>query len=199
MKLQTSDRRNQEGFVIVFVLMILVVVTILGLSSSRTSFVESKIVRNEQIYKDNFFDVDSGPYTIAKLVSRTVDEKREQDIAKFGFYLNVDGEISQTDVYRQLMGLEDYNNRNWEVGVGDARIDISEGDQNLVAGTATEFASGADGIGTGSKGGIEVNFTLSTTGKRMDAVDTGFDENDQERSVNIVGTYRKLPDIPGGL
>lgn len=198
MKLQTSDHGNQEGFVIVFVLMILVVVSILGLSSSRTSFMESKIVRNEQIYKDNFFDVDSGPYTIAKLVSRTIDEKSEQDTFAFGLYRK-EG-ISNTDVFRQLMGLGSYTDKEWEVGVGDARIDISEGNREHAAGTATEFASGADGIGTGSKGGVEVNYRLSTTGKRADSTNPDeFTLDDQEKSVNIVGTYRKLPDIPGGL
>lgn len=198
MEFQELDRKNQEGFIIVFVLMILVVVSILGISSSRTSLTEQKIVRNELIYKDNFFDVDSGPYTIAKLVNRTIEEKSEQDIEAFGFFLNELEGISQTDVYRQLVGIGGYTDGDWEVGFGDTRVDISEGNQRAVAGTASEFSSGADGIGNGTTGGVEVLFRLSATGKRMDR-QGDFTAEDKNSSVNIVGTYRKLPGIPGGL
>lgn len=51
---------NEEGSTIVFALLILVVLTILGISATTTSTIEFKIVQNEKIYQRNFYIADSG-------------------------------------------------------------------------------------------------------------------------------------------
>ena len=195
MKNRAAFYNNEEGFVIVFVLMILVVVSIIGISATDTSVTEQKVVRNERLYKDLFFDADGGPYAVAKYVSRTVDEKAKQDAVndfKFVLYDDEDSGIAITDndIYRNLMGFDptSYTDAPWELGRDDTYVDLSRGETTHAAGTATEFSSGAEGIGTGSKGGVEIIYYLTSTGK-----------DDDERSVGIIGTYRKLPDIVGGL
>jgi hypothetical protein len=186
---------NEEGFVIVFVLMILVVVSIIGISASDTAVTEQKVVRNERLYKDLFFDADGGPYMVAKYVSRTIDEKAVQDaVNDFKFVLYDDDEsgttVNDNDIFRNLMGFDpnSYTDAPWELNRDDTYVNLSRGETNHAAGTATEFSSGAEGIGTGSKGGVEIIYYLTSTG-----------EDDDERSVGIMGTYRKLPDIVGGL
>ncbi len=47
--------KNEEGSAIVIALMILMVVTIIGVSSSNTTTVELQIVRNDGIYKQNLY------------------------------------------------------------------------------------------------------------------------------------------------
>jgi len=47
--------KNEEGSAIVVALMILMVVTITGISSSKTTTVELQIVRNDGIYKQNLY------------------------------------------------------------------------------------------------------------------------------------------------
>ncbi|RLB88188.1 MAG: hypothetical protein DRH26_14080 [Deltaproteobacteria bacterium] len=50
---------NEQGSAIVFALLILVAVTILGISSTNTSVIEFKIVGNERIYQRDFYIADS--------------------------------------------------------------------------------------------------------------------------------------------
>jgi hypothetical protein len=47
--------KNEEGSAIVVALMILMVLTIIGVSSSKTTTVELQIVRNDGIYKQNLY------------------------------------------------------------------------------------------------------------------------------------------------
>ena len=47
--------KNEEGSAIVVTLMILMVVTIIGVSSTNTTTVELQIVRNDGIYKQNLY------------------------------------------------------------------------------------------------------------------------------------------------
>jgi hypothetical protein len=183
---------NEEGFVIVLVLMILVVVSIIGISSNRTSIAEKKIVRNERQYKEVFFDADSGPYTIAKLVSKTVDEKTAQQANDFNFVFlhptDTDPLALEDHVFRQIMGFDDHDGGGKDVSFANTLSDIKRDRTTHAPGGATEFGSGADGVGTGSKGGVEIYFNLDSDGLR-----------EQNRSVNIIGIYRKVPDITGGL
>ncbi len=50
-----SVLKNETGSAIVFALMILLIVTIVGLSSSQTATTELQIVRNEGIHKQNLY------------------------------------------------------------------------------------------------------------------------------------------------
>ena len=52
---KASVLKNEEGSAIVFALMILLIVTIIGLSSSQTTTTELQIVRNEGIHKQNLY------------------------------------------------------------------------------------------------------------------------------------------------
>ena len=51
---------NERGSVIVFAILILAILTIIGISSSNTSIMESQIVRNEAVQRQNFYRAESG-------------------------------------------------------------------------------------------------------------------------------------------
>ncbi|MCK5099929.1 MAG: pilus assembly PilX N-terminal domain-containing protein, partial [Desulfobacteraceae bacterium] len=51
---------NENGSAIIFALLILVTVTIIGITSMNLSLTESSIVRNEKIHKQNFNIAESG-------------------------------------------------------------------------------------------------------------------------------------------
>lgn len=184
--------KNENGFVIVMVLMILVVVSIIGISSSRTSITEKKVVRNERQYKETFFDADSGPYTVAKLVSKTIDEKASQEANIFNFAFKhptkTDSSELKDHIFRQIMGFDDHDGGFKDVSFTNTLSDIKRDRTTHAPGGATEFASGAEGVGTGSKGGVEIFYNLDSEGSR-----------ELNKSVNIIGIYRKVPDITGGL
>jgi hypothetical protein len=191
MNAKNISNKNEEGFVIVFVLMILVVVSIIGISAITTSLTEQKVARNEMLHKSNFYNTDHGPYTVAKLVSRTINDKEGQDAGDYGMTFlpeDKDPAVLKTTLFRQIMGFDDHDGGAKDVGFEDTTVDIKRGRTKHAAGGSTEFASGDGGIGTGSKGGIEIFVHLDTDGS-----------DGQNRSLNIIGVYRKLPDITGGL
>lgn len=193
MKNTAAHLKKEEGFVLVFVLMILVVVSIIGISTTDTSLTEHRIVRNERLYKALFYDADSGPYTVSKLISRTIDEADEQIASDFNFTF-LDPVISdtlllRTKVYRQIMGFDAHDGGDKDVSIRgrDITVDIQRAKTGHASGGATEFGSGDGGVGSGSKGGVEIFYNLDSDG------------SNNNRSVNIIGVYRKVPDITGGL
>ncbi len=50
---------NQKGSAIIFALLILVITTILGISATRMSTVDSQIVRNQAIFKQNIYEAEA--------------------------------------------------------------------------------------------------------------------------------------------
>lgn len=54
------DKTNQEGYVLVFTLLLLVVLTLLGVSAIDTSIFESNMAANDALYKRAFYQADSG-------------------------------------------------------------------------------------------------------------------------------------------
>ena len=177
---------------IVFVLMILVVVSIIGISASDTSLTEHRIVRNERLHKELFYDADSGPYTVSKLVSRTIDEAGEQEPSDFNFtFIDKNPPTPpadiKTEVYRQIMGFDTHDGGDKDVSFKNITVDIQRAKTAHASGGATEFGSGDEGVGSGSKGGVEIFYNLDSDG------------TNNNRSVNIIGVYRKVPDITGGL
>lgn len=61
---------NEDGSVIVLAMLMLVILTILGVSSTNTSTTELKIVRNEQLYQINFDQAESGAYEATQRIER---------------------------------------------------------------------------------------------------------------------------------
>ncbi len=192
MKTKIPSAKNEEGFVVVAVLMILVVVSIIGISSSQTSLTEQQIARNEMLYKETFYRADSGPYSVAKLVSRIIDDQSEHAAGDFGFtFINpvtTDTSELQEKVFRQIMGYDGYDNGDKDVSFGNTRVDIKRNRTASAPGSAVEFASGDGGVGTGSKGGVHIYYTLDSDGL-----------SDRSQQADIIGEYRKVPNITGGL
>ena len=60
---KTSILKNDDGSALVYALLILVLLTVLGLSSSRTTVSELKISGNDKLHKIAFFAADSGVST----------------------------------------------------------------------------------------------------------------------------------------
>ena len=59
-KRHRPDPMNKEGMVLVLVLLVLVAAVIIGTTVMRSSTIETKIVGNERIYKQDFYVAESG-------------------------------------------------------------------------------------------------------------------------------------------
>lgn len=64
---------NDNGSVTVIALLILVILTILGVSSTRTSTIELKIVQNEKLYQKNFYKAEAAVYEAAQRLENESD------------------------------------------------------------------------------------------------------------------------------
>jgi hypothetical protein len=62
----SSRLRNEEGSIMVIVLLIMAVLTILGISAIDTSNVEIQIASNERLYKDNFYKAEAAAIAAAQ-------------------------------------------------------------------------------------------------------------------------------------
>ena len=68
---------NEEGSAIVLALIMLAVLTIIGISSSTTSTVELKIVRNEKIQQINFYDAEASVYETAQRMEQESNPEQQ--------------------------------------------------------------------------------------------------------------------------
>lgn len=69
----TSQVKNQDGSAIVFALMALAILTILGVSSINNNIIESQIVRNEQIYHQNFYQAEAAAMEAAQALENVTN------------------------------------------------------------------------------------------------------------------------------
>ncbi|MBN1833555.1 MAG: hypothetical protein JW896_15745 [Deltaproteobacteria bacterium] len=68
---QESQLRNEDGTVLVVALMMLVLLTLLGISISSTSEVELQIAGNEMRYKENLYRADAAAMACAQIMEET--------------------------------------------------------------------------------------------------------------------------------
>jgi hypothetical protein len=59
---------NEEGSVIILSILVLVILTIVGFSASRTSTTEMQIVRNDGTYQNRFYIAESGAVQVAQML-----------------------------------------------------------------------------------------------------------------------------------
>jgi hypothetical protein len=186
---------DETGSVIVAVLLILVTLTVIGIWAMNTTILEYQIATNDQLHKIAFTNADSGVFATPKLISKAINESAPQDgtvMGWFGFsFLNG---ADENHIYRQIMEFDPYDGGTADIGMADTvyndtiSIDIQRLSTEHVKGGGVEFASGAEGIGVGSTGGIEIYYGEDSFGPAP-----------RQSVANVLGTYRKVPKIPGGL
>ena len=186
---------DESGSVIIAAVLILITLTIMGIWASSTTVTEYQIASNDQFHKIAFSNADSGVYVTPKLVSKAINESVPQDATMmnlFGF--SFENGTDENDLYDQILGYT-----NWDNGITDIsmannvyndtiEVDIRRTRQQLVAGGGVEFASGAEGVGVGSTGGVNIYYTLDSIGS-----------GPRRSEANVRAEYRKVLGLPGGL
>lgn len=188
-------KSDESGSVIVAALMVLVILTILGIWAMNTTTVEYQIATNDQSHKIAFTNADGGVYATPKLISKAINESSPQDdtvTGLFGFTL-----LNGTDhatVYDQILGYTTWDGGTTDIGLtntvyNDAtEVDIQRTGAFNAAGGGVEFASGAEGVGVGSTGGVNIVYDLDSIGS-----------GPRQSASNVLAEYRKVLGIPGGL
>jgi len=190
MNIHIKDRSGEQGSVMVVALVILVLLTIIGISATTTTNIETQIAGNEKVQKIAFYAADSGVPTSAKLISNMIDSQTQPTLAAVTYTAVED----VTDpLLRQVMGYDDYDDGSRDVtftfGNTRARADIERTRTEFLAGGGVEFASGAEGVGGGAAGGgVAVFYDIDSLG-----------EGPSNSQSNIVAGYRKVVGVAGGL
>jgi len=176
---------NDRGSVVVVALLILALLTIIGSSATTTSQIETLMAGDIQARKIAFHHADSGVWACPKLISPCVDADTEQTITS-GSYTPNDGTF-----YREIMGFDGHDSATdvqLILAGFTVDLDVNRIGQESIAGGATEFGSGADGIGTGSAGGVAVLYEITSSAN-----------GPRSSQARVSAIYQKIIGVPGGL
>lgn len=195
MILFSYDKRGEQGSVLVVALLILVLLTIIGVSATTTTNIETQVAGNEKFHKIAFYNADSGIFPTAKVVSSIVDDQAEPTVADLNpiKYVKNDGTEGKdgTTLFDEIMGYDPHESQpdiKFTQDSYEVNVDIARTGAKNIAGGGVEFASGAEGVGAGSSGGVAVYYKMRSTG-----------DGPANSQSNIAADYRKVVGTPGGL
>ncbi len=186
-----SILKNEQGFVLVMAMVALLMLVVVGISVMNTTSVEVEIAGNEKFHKMAFYNADSGVYMSPKIISRAIEAGGDPVEASVTMY-GVGTVVSAGNAfYNEIMGFVasdaqddlEYTLVDQQVGV-----DIVRFSTDILAGGGAEFAAGSAGVGSGSTGGIAINYNITSTGSAPG-----------NSTSTISARYRKVPGTAGGL
>jgi len=184
-----QKKSDEQGSVLIVALLILVLLTVIGISATSTTNIETQIAGNDKFQKIAFNNADSGINPTAKVISAILTNQSEPAFTKIT-YLTDDGDTgADGSLFREIMGYKDHES-NWDIRFildsYQVNVDINRTGVRNLAGGAVEFGSGAEGVGAGS-GGVAIFYNIDSTG----------DGPANSRS-NIAADYRKVVGATGG-
>lgn len=181
--------RQENGFVMLTVLLIMLLVIVVGLMATSTSTLELQVAGMDKFHAQAFSASDSGVYVTPKVIGRALAELRVPDNPNFS--------TIAPWLYDEIMGYSDPPAADAPAATALAfsltsdsqvAIDIRRLGQENIGGSGAEFGSGAAGVGPGVSGGVQIIYAI-------DALGTGR----KKTSSNIVAEYRLIPGTAGGL
>ena len=190
MYLLSQRFEDEQGSVLLVALLILVLLTIIGISATTDTEIETLIAGNERFHKIALYNADSGIFPTAKLISTTIDSQTEPASNQYMSYLGANDTF-----FTEVMGYDVHDDEDdiqfiqfippdsYEVNVDVDRI----GRRSIVGGVV-EFGAGAEGVGAGSTGGVAVFFKIDSKG-----------DGPSNSVSNVTADYRKVVGVPGGL
>ena len=185
MKSLISRVKNEEGSVLVVALLMLALLTIIGISATTTTKIEIQVAGNEESHRIAFYCSDSGVYATPKLISASLNDSAEQAVTS-GSYTPDDGTF-----YREIIGFDAWDaatDIRLIMGEFHTDVDVDRTGQQGLPGGGVEFASGAEGIGVGSAGGVAIFYEIDS-----------FGSGPNSSLSRITAVYRKVVGMPGGL
>lgn len=187
-------QKNNEGFILVTCLVMLVVLTIVGFIATRTSTLELRTSANTRDAKSVFYVADSGIYTAPKTIRRAiVSDPTDVTTISIGSMAFTDPANGSTEAplefRRKIYGFNPaIANIGFPIANDAVNVDIFRSGQELLPGGSTEFASGYEGVGHGSLGGVAILYALTSNGQA---------QNNSQTQIDAL--YRFIPGTAGGL
>jgi len=159
---------NERGSVILLAVVMLVLLTIVGISTTNTSSIELQIVKNEKMYKECFYDAEAGAFEAAQKIKNDAltnpekvnAEREDSDLFKF---VNKDTVVLR-DTATWIDGTTSETSSIANTSIAATFIPGAPGGSVVVAGTGTtnvcEFI--AHGLHRSGKGNVHIEIGFKT-------------------------------------
>lgn len=157
--------RNNNGYILITVLLLLLTMTVLGITAIHTSTVNNALSGNVRLRERNLSKADAGAEISSALIERTV---RENDIQ--GFTNIVSPTFASTDAdflaneLRASAFDTDTQDVAFTVASQNVTVDIDKMYSKWIGGTAIEFAAGYEGAGKSAGSGFYTYYRINATG-----------------------------------
>ncbi len=157
-------RKDNNGYILVTVLLLLLVLTVIGMSAIGTSNVENMLSGNIRLRERNLSRADAGTEISTAVIERTV---REQDIQGFANIINPTFAATNPDYLPTELRSSPFDSDTQDVAFTvDAQtvgVDIDKMYTKWIGGTAIEFASGYEGLGKSGGSGFYAFYRINST------------------------------------
>jgi Tfp pilus assembly protein PilX len=158
-------KRDNDGYILITVLLLLLVLTILGMAAINTSTVENVLSGNVRLRERNLSKADAGAELSSGLIERSV---RESDIIGFTNIVSP-SYASTSDDYlpnelRATAFDTDTQDIAFAVDTQNVTVDIDKMYSKWIGGTAIEFAAGYEGTGKSGGTGFYTYYRINAQG-----------------------------------
>lgn len=186
---RVANAGNEQGFVLVVCLMILVVLTFLGMAALNNTTTELKISGNDNLARTTFYSADSGVFTAPKIIRDTVNDRAVPAIpggSTLTFVTSAGGTTPDNYFADKILG---YNTNptfiDFTLGNQSADVEVRSLGSFENPGSSTEFGMSYDGA---AKQSYHLLYAFVSTGRGPD-----------NAAALIDASYKFMPGTAGGL
>ena len=161
---------DENGSVLIMVLILLAVMSVIGLTASMTSRTEIAISHNERLSKRAFYAADSGVAIAPFIVSQVIEQGSAPTIPNIQLSASLMNEVmgylyedASVDSVTPTIVNPDVKQTIGEVSY-NMDIDRDPSGPRYMPGGGVQFASGAEGVGAGTAGGIQIFYSFDIAG-----------------------------------
>ena len=184
---------NERGVVLVFSLVLMLVLTIMGISATMTSEVDLKVSGNTKVIRSAFYLADGGIQLSPKVISRIITNRalptaaetplitydNDNLLGKVMGYIKTDNPANDTADILMDQGTQ-----------GSLVVNISRLGTQYLSGGGLEFATGAEGVGISGAASTIITYNFAGRGAVGSWPNTTVAE--------IAADYRKVAGVSGG-
>ncbi|MBW2091034.1 MAG: pilus assembly PilX N-terminal domain-containing protein [Deltaproteobacteria bacterium] len=192
--IRNHSRKKEEGSVLVMVLILLAVMSVIGLTASMMSRTEITISHNTKVSRQAFYAGDSGIEVSPKIITRILDEGSiPTNIPAIsidtGLRDEVMGYFIEADYMDSVAPVVVNPDLSFTINISDFSVDIDRDPTGaqFMPGGGVQFASGAEGVGAGTIGGVLIHYDFDSVGTAPNSARSRIDAR-----------YRKVVGMAGG-
>ncbi len=188
MKSIQQTASNETGAALIGVLLLLMLLTVIGLSATTTSTVEQQIAANDKQHRIAMYHTDAGLMAVTKMVNQVVFERTLTASDNIVFTPDLDtvyDQIKYPDSY-------DYGASDLQYTLGDTTVTMDVhrwATRSEEGGASLEFITGSQSSATGGGGGGVMYYRFTADGQGQQNTRSQLSANYIRPGHNNVGGF----------